>query len=73
MFVEGEMPRSKIQELLGLADKKNFIKKYLVPAIQLGLVELTIPEKPNSRLQKYRLTNKGQTFKKLMEKTNQKY
>jgi ATP-dependent DNA helicase RecG len=31
----------------------------LKPALKAGFIEMTIPEKPNSRLQKYRLTKKG--------------
>jgi predicted transcriptional regulator len=30
--------------------------------MKAGLIEYTIPEKPNSRLQKYRLTNKGRNL-----------
>jgi hypothetical protein len=35
----------------------------LKPALEQGLVEMTIPDKPNSRLQKYRLTALGKQLK----------
>ena len=55
----GDMSREEIQRSLGLQDRKSFRARYLVPALAEGLIEMTIPEKPNSRLQKYRLTGKG--------------
>jgi DNA-binding PadR family transcriptional regulator len=30
--------------------------------LHVGLIEYTIPEKPNSRLQRYRLTEKGRMW-----------
>lgn len=53
------MSRQDIQEKLNLSDRKNLRDNYLKPALDLGLIEMTIPDKPNSRLQKYRLVNKG--------------
>ncbi|WP_276672670.1 Fic family protein [Chlorobium limicola] len=57
--IEGEMKRSEIQERLGLKHEEHFRKSYLLPALELGVIEMTIPDKPTSRLQKYRLTKKG--------------
>jgi Fic family protein len=39
---------------LGLAHRPTFRQNYLQPALLAGLVERTLPDKPNSRLQKYR-------------------
>ena len=58
------MDRENIQERLNLSDRENFRLNYLKPALDAGLIEMTIPDKPNSRLQKYRLTALGEQLKK---------
>ena len=50
---------AEMQTALTLRSQANFRDRYLRPALDNGLIEMTIPEKPNSRLQKYRLTLKG--------------
>ena len=42
----------EIAEHLGYKDKKT-VRKYLNPLIEQGRIARTIPDKPNSRLQKY--------------------
>jgi len=44
---------------LKLSHRPTFRANYLHPALSANLIERTIPDKPNSRLQKYRLTAKG--------------
>ena len=60
----GVADRGTLQKALGLRARKNFRLLYLSRAIELGLVEMTIPEKPNSRLQKYCLTDRGRALVK---------
>jgi hypothetical protein len=57
--VSGDSSRAELQEKLGLRDRKSFFERYLKPALALGLLEMTVPDKPNSRLQKYRLADKA--------------
>jgi len=52
----GEMSRDELMAALNLRDRKSFRQRYLGPALAAGLIEMTLPEKPNSRLQRYRLT-----------------
>lgn len=55
----GDLDRAALQKALGLADRKSFSQRYLQPALEAGLIEQTRPDKPNSRLQQYRLTQRG--------------
>ena len=55
----GELSAVEICAGLGLADRKHVREEFLNPAHRCGYIEYTIPDKPHSRLQKYRLTAKG--------------
>jgi len=52
---------SEIQKLLRLKHRPTFRANYLRPALERGLVEMTLPAKPSSRLQQYRLTGAGKS------------
>ena len=58
----GEMNRKQIQEALSLKNTKHVRKTYLLPALQDGLIEMTIPDKPRSKYQRYRLTPAGREY-----------
>ena len=61
-----EMTRTQIQDSLGLKDKKNFQDKYLSPALVEGFIEMTVPDKPKSSNQGYRLSSEGAELKRLL-------
>jgi ATP-dependent DNA helicase RecG len=63
-ILDKEMSRVEIMDVLRLEDRKNFKTLYLNPAIKSKLVELTIPDKPQSPKQKYQLTQLGQEILK---------
>lgn len=58
-LLQGEMGRAELMAVLGLKDEKHFREHYQQAAIAKGLIEMTISDKPRSRLQKYRLTLLG--------------
>lgn len=60
--LQDEMTREALQAVLDLHDRKSFRARYLQPALEQGLIEYTLPGKPNSRLQKYRLTGQGRAL-----------
>ena len=45
---------SELMQRLGLSHRPTFRKNYLSPALEKRVVERTIPDKPNSKNQKYR-------------------
>lgn len=60
--VNGEMSRVELMSALGLKDEKHFRVHYQQTALALGVLEMTVPDKPQSRLQKYRLTPAGRRW-----------
>ncbi len=59
---EGALPPAVIQRKLGIKHRPTFRKNYLRPALAQELVEMTLPDKPSSSLQKYSLTEAGRTW-----------
>ena len=57
-----EMSRAELQVMLQLRHRRHFAAVYLRPALEAGLVEMTLPEKPNSRNQRYRRTARGEAL-----------
>jgi len=60
--MQGEMKRSEMQAALGLKHEDHFREAYLRPALKVGAVEMTIPDKPRSSRQKYHLTSVGKAL-----------
>jgi ATP-dependent DNA helicase RecG len=59
---QGPKAAKDLLVVVGYKSRTGNFKRSLEKLIEKRLLELTIPDKPNSRLQKYRLTDKGQTM-----------
>jgi Fic family protein len=46
-------PATTIMKELGLKSRETFRKNYMNPAIEMGAVRMTLPDKPNSKNQRY--------------------
>jgi len=53
--------RAEIMSALGITNQTRAFQRHVEPLIDAGLVERTIPDKPTSRLQRYRITDAGRT------------
>ena len=56
------MSRQQLLDALAMTHREHFRRAYLKPALDAGLVEMTLPDKPNSRHQRYRRTALGQRW-----------
>ena len=63
LIMNGEMDRESLQQALEISHREYFRLNYLIPALEAELIELTIPDKPKSSKQKYRLTHKGMNLR----------
>lgn len=61
-----------LMAIMNRSDRTKFRNQVLNPLLEAGLVEMTIPDKPRSSKQKYRLTKIGWQFlEKHLEGENQ--
>ena len=57
-----EMNRPQLQDILGISNQPHFVEAYLGPALKAGLIEMPLPDKPQSRYQRYRRTAQGEAL-----------
>lgn len=68
-FCQQAHSAKEIMEELGLKHWKTFQQNYLKPLLEVDFIEMTIPNKPQSRLQKYQLTSKGRQWMDLQKRS----
>ena len=64
MVLKGEMKRIEIQKLLQLKHDDYFRTHFILPALELKVIDMKFPDNPKHRNQKYKLTNLGKEIKK---------
>ncbi|PXF55858.1 MAG: transcriptional regulator [Deltaproteobacteria bacterium] len=64
---ERSLSANELTEILGLRSKTGAFKRTIKELLDKKFIEYTIPEKPNSRLQKYRLTDVGKYLLKSIQ------
>ena len=56
---KGAFSKKQIADLFGKKSPSGHLNKLIRGLVDEGVIEYTSPEKPNSQLQKYQLTQKG--------------
>ena len=68
--VQRETSRAGLQAALKLRDRRSFIDTYLKPALEAGLIEMTLPDKPTSRNQRHRRTSAGEALARQLKESS---
>ena len=67
---ENEKTAEELMQAVGRSNRSKFRGKVLKPLMQSGLLEMTIPDKPRSKNQRYRLTENGKVLSRDLQKQN---
>ena len=60
--VDGPVHRNVLLEAVGLKPLSQNYTRHVVPLIESGLLAMTVPDKPRSKAQRYRITDAGRNF-----------
>ena len=64
LLIGAEAGKTQLAAALGHKTVSGELHKQIRRLVGLGMIEMTLPDKPNSCLQKYRMTAQGQEYKK---------
>ena len=59
LLANAPMPKAELSKRLGQKEISGQLNKVVQDLLKNKMIEYTLPDKPTSRLQKYRLTEKG--------------
>lgn len=60
--MDGPVHRNDLLEAVGLKPLSQNYTRHVVPLIEAGLLAMTVPDKPRSKAQRYRITSAGREF-----------
>ncbi len=70
LLMSSSLSKTEMASALGKQKPTRHLNELMKKLLEAGQVAYTIPDKPNSRLQKYRLTDKGQVLLKKLDQGN---
>jgi ATP-dependent DNA helicase RecG len=62
ILTKGDRGKAEISEALGQKEVSGPLNQAIRRMLREGILERTMPDKPQSRLQKYRMTEKGRQW-----------